>query len=132
MALSVGQRVVLLFGFLDQACEIGLERRQASGTREGFIKTKEKEDNGGAAVLEVLMRTAEILRTNSRLRFIAREAEVAYHQLVFRKSTMEKGFPPILMLHAFAQRIANQADMVAGREGHFCSGEGRGRGRHER
>ena len=41
---------------------------------------------------------------------------------------MEKGFPPILMLHPFAQRIANQADMVARREGQFCSVEGGGGG----
>ena len=120
--------IVLLTGLLDETREVVLERRHAGGTREGFIEAKEEKNDGGAAVLEVLVWAVKILRTNARLRFIAREAEVAYHQFVFGKSAMEKRFPPILMLHAFAQCIANQADMIARSKGHFCSSERMGAG----
>ena len=120
--------VVLLSGLLDETREVVLERRHAGGTREGFIEAKEEENDSSAAVLEVLLWAAKILRTNASLRFIAREAEVAHHQFVIGKSAMEKRFPPILMLHAFAQCIPNQTDMVTGSEGHFCSVEAVGRG----
>ena len=67
------------------------------------------------------MGAAKIFRTDPCARFVARETEVAHDQSMCGKASVEKGFPPILMLHAFAQRVADQTDVITGGQGQFSS-----------
>ena len=58
-------------------------------------------------------RIADVLRTNPRVRLVARETKVANDQLELGKPSVLERFPLILDLHPFTKGVADQTNVVA-------------------
>ncbi len=59
------------------------------------------------------VRFAEVLRADSRERFIAREAQIANRKFMLGEPVVQHGLPHVVMLHSLAKCIADQANVVA-------------------
>ena len=125
-----GSTVVLLRQrVLDPLGQLLPERRQSGLARVGLVVAEEREDDVGLRVdavesvllipadrrrlaAEPLVRRAEILGPKTRHHLIAAEAEVADDEVMLRKSRVEPGFEPAVVLQTFRQRVADDRDVI--------------------
>ena len=110
--------VALLFGVLDPVFEIGLELLKAGLTGEGLVEAEEGDDNIGLGEGEVLVGRAEAFGAGTENDLIGGPGEVADDEVMLGEALMEERLPVVvtLKLHALGQRVADEADVVAGLE----------------
>ena len=105
--------VLLLEQPLDVAVEVGFELGQAILALERFVVAEEGEDDVGLGFGEPFVGAAEAGGAQARGQLVAGIAEVAKDEVVLGKARVEIRLEPAVMLHAFGERIADDADVVA-------------------
>ena len=60
----------------------------------------------------MLVRAAKSRRPQPQIDLVARETEITDHEVIIRKSAVEIGLQPSIMLHPISQSIADEADMI--------------------
>ena len=114
---------------LDPVGQLLPERRQSGLAGVGLVVAEEREDDVGLRVdaveavllvpanrrrlaAEPLVGRPEILGPKARRDLVAAEAEVANDEVVLRKSRVEPGLEPAVVLQTFSQRVADDRDVV--------------------
>ena len=108
-----GSVIFLRKRVLDELVEIALEFGESFGTGERFVVTEKGENHIGFVLGQMLVGRAEAGRAESKGQFVAGKAQVANHQFMFGKSSLNSRFEPTVMLHPLGERVADQAEMIA-------------------
>ena len=127
---------------MDHRLEFLLERLQPFFAGEGLVVAEEGENHVGLGAVEPVVGTAEVGRAQPLVEIgvvgeaahlVGGKAEVAEHEVLLGKATVEERFQPAVVLHAVGQRVADVANMIALAEFQRRRGGrgGRGTGEHE-
>ena len=120
--------VVFRAGVAQELFELLLELRQSGGAAERFVEAEEREDRARLHARQPLVGRAEILGTRPHRDFVPGEGEIPHDEAVLRMLRVDHRLEPAVMLHPVGERIADDRDMLAWREGHGVRARCRDRG----